>query len=105
MRKFFFINFLILHLILLYGNSNTLEYDVKYSDNNFILITINKAHHPNLKKKYHIVKEGETLEDISDYNKIELDKLEKINKINRFDNLKAGSIIYFTDKKKGEGNE
>ncbi|MGL5369165.1 MAG: LysM peptidoglycan-binding domain-containing protein [Cetobacterium somerae] len=105
MRKLFFINFLILYLSLLYGNSNTLEYDVKYSENNFILVTISKAQYPNLEKKYHIIKEGETLEDISDKNKIEVEKLEKINKISRFDNLKPGNIIYFINQKKGGENE
>ena len=89
----------------LYGAPNKLEYDVKYSDENFILVTISKALHPGLEKKYHIVKEGESLEDISDDNKIELEQLEKINKTSRFDDLKPGTIIYFTNQKKGGENE
>lgn len=105
MRINLYLIYLIIPFSLLYGSPNKLEYDVKYSDENFILITISKALYPNLEKKYHIVKEGESLEDISDINKIELVHLEKINKINRFDDLKPGTIIYFTNQKKGGENE
>ena len=105
MRKILLISYFMLFFTLIYGTPNTLEYNVKYSDENFILVTITKAQYPNLEKKYHITKEGESLEDISDDNKIELEKLEKINKINRFDKLKPGTIIYFSNQKKGGENE
>lgn len=87
------------------ANEKILEYDVKYSDNNLVFINISKSHHPEVQKKYHIVKAGEELEDISIHSKIELEDLEKINNINRFDNLKPGTVIYLTSKKEGEANE
>lgn len=87
------------------ANENVLEYDVKYSDNNLVFINISKSHHPEVQKKYHIVKAGEELEDISINSKTQLKDLEKINNINRFDNLKPGTVIYLTPKKEGEANE
>lgn len=103
------INILLIYLTLTFSFTytvpNKLEYDVKYSNENFILVKISKATNPDLKKTYHIVKEGEELEDISDDNKIDLEKLEKINRISRFDDLKPGTLIYFTDKKREGKNE
>lgn len=93
--------FLILSFFCL-ADEKTLEYEVKYSDNNFIFINISKSHHPDIQKKYHIVKEGEELEDISDDSKIQLEDIEKINNISRFDDLKPGTVIYLTPKHEGE---
>lgn len=96
--------FLILSLTLV-ANEKKLEYDIKYSDNNFIFINISKSKYPNIKKKYHIVQQGEDLEDISDDNKIELETLEKINNLSRFDDLKVGSIIYLAPNNRGDESE
>lgn len=101
-----FILFLVVCLsTYIFPNDKKLEYDVKYSDNNFIFINISKSKHPNIEKKYHIVSQGEDLEDISDNNKIEIETLEKINNVSRFDRLKPGTVIHFVPADKGEDNE
>ena len=104
MIKLYLSVFLIMNLPLI-ANNNKLEYDIKYSDNNFIFINISKSQTPNLKITYHIVNPGDELEDISLKYKIELETLEAINRISRFDRLKSGTVIYLTGEKKGEKNE
>lgn len=87
----------------LYGKEKKLEYEVKYSENNFIIVNISKAKFPTITTKYHIVKGEEDLEEISEEYKIKIEDLEKINKLSRFDKLKVGQIIYLTEQNKGDG--
>lgn len=105
MIKLYLSAFLIISLFLIANDDKKIEYNIKYSDNNFIFIDISKSKYPHIKKKYHIVQKGEDLEDISDDNKIELETLEKINNISRFDRLKPGTIIHFVPADKGGDNE
>ena len=101
MNKIIYILLFIIFSTFLHCSSNTLEYDVKYSENNFILITINKSKYPEIQKKYHIVKKGEDLEDISDESKVELETLECINNMSRFDELKVGQVIHLVRNSQG----
>ncbi|ERT68261.1 hypothetical protein HMPREF0202_01831 [Cetobacterium somerae ATCC BAA-474] len=102
MKKNIFIVFISM-ILSLYGKEKKLEYEVKYSENNFIVVSISKARFPTVMKKYHIVEGEEDLEDISEEYKIKIDELEKINKLSRFDKLRAGQIIYLIEQNKGGG--
>ena len=100
---------ILLGLFILFANlvsaKNKLEYNVDYSQDNFIVVTISEASDSSSLKDYHIVQREESLEEIAEKYKVSVEDLEKINKISRFDNLKKGGIIYLKPKQRRGNSE
>lgn len=104
MKILFLLGTLIINSNLFCGE-NSLEFNVDYSQDNFIVITASKTSDKLLLKDYHIVQREESLEEIAEKYKILVEDLEKINKVSRFDNFKKNEIIYLKEKQGGEDGE